>query len=351
MVAFFFVFGLFWYSFTAAGINITRLLEFLTMHSTDISSALTQILPANGGLLRFLDFSGRDVLIRTALGLDFADASLQGRIFRVIQLLTQLLLIIGILRLIFKPAGLKFFPEYLSFCVINGMLLAGCVVLPGFAERFNTTRMYHLALITLAPFVILGCMAVWEACIYFKLSLIRSNSQTADTLPVENGAILIALIVLLPYFIFCSGLVFEISGQKVTDRIDTPYSIALSRYRLDLTSSFSAKDGAAAHWLSSRTTDGTIIFTDHHAGLILQINSVPGLRQTLEPSMVSLPSNSYIWLTAWNTSSNELTYAFAPGLRRHINLGEIPLFSVFKDNLNRIYSDGGAQVLLVESKY
>jgi len=346
VVAFFFVFGLFWYSFTASGINFIRLMEFWTQHSGDISSAFTQVLTANGGIVRFLDFSGRDVLVRTALGLDFADASLQGRIFRVIQLFTQLLLILGIIRLIFKPSGLKFVPEYLVLCVINSMLLAGCILLPGFADRFNTTRMYHLTLITLAPFVILGCMAIWEAFIYFKSNLVRSNSNTADTLTVENGTILIALIILLPYFIFCSGLVFELSGQSITDRVDTPYSIALSRYRLDLTSSFSAKDGAAARWLSTQTTDNSSLFTDHHAGLILQFNSVPGRRQTLEPSTVSLPSNSYILLTAWNSSSGELTYAIAPGLRKYIRMTEFPIFNMVNRNLEAIYNNGGTQVFI-----
>jgi len=351
LVAFFFVFGLFWYVFTASGVNFTRLVEFMTMHSTEISSAFTQILDFNAAIARFFDFSGRDVLVRTALGLDFADASLQGRIFRVIQLLTQLLLILGIIRLIFKPAGLKFVPEYLALCIINGMLLAGCILLPGFAERFNTTRMYHLALITLAPFVILGCIAVWEACIYIKLAPIRSNSHPTNTLNVENGTAIIVLIILLPYFIFCSGLVFELSGQSITDRVDTPYSIALSKYRLDLTSSFGARDGAAATWLSQNGSADDTVLTDHHTGRFLEFMGVRGKQDSLTTDAAYPLTSSYTFLTDWNTSKGEVTIAIYPGLRRYIDLKEIPLFRVFKDNLNMVYSDGGAQVLLVEIKY
>lgn len=351
LVAFFFVFGLFWYSITAAGINFSRLMEFLTMHGTDISSAFTQVLPSQGGLARLFDFSGRDTLIRTALGLDFAAASLQGQIFRVIQVLTQLLLIIGILRLIFRPTSSKFVPEYLALCVINSMLLAGCILLPGFADRFNTTRMYHLALITLAPFVIFGCMAVWESCICIKSPFIRSKEPAKGTLSMENGTLLITLIILLPYFIFCSGLVFELSGQSVTDRVDTPYSIALSKYRLDLTSSFTARDGAAAAWLAQNSDGDSTAYTDHHTGRFLEFMGVRDRQEALTTDMVYPISSSYIFLTTWNTSKGEVTTAIYPGLRRYIALSSIPLFSAYKNNLNAVYSDGGAQVLLVENKY
>ena len=350
VVTFFFVFGLFWYSFTAAGINYIRLTEFWTLQSSDISSTFRQILQTGEGITHFLDFSGRDVLVRTALGLDFADASLPGRIFRIIQLLTQLLLIIGILRLIFKPGGLKFVPEYLALCIINGMLLAGCILLPGFAERFNTTRMYHLALITLAPFVILGCKALWEACVYFRSTIIRANSHTANTPPVENGPALIALIVLLPYFIFCSGLVFELSGQSITDRVDTPYSIALSKYRLDLTSSFSARDGTAATWLSHHSDADDTVLMDQHTGRFLDLMDVRGKQDSLTTDAVYPLSSGYIFLTAWNTTKGEVPIAIHPGLRKYVDLKEIPALNEFRDKLNIIYCDGGAQVLLMESK-
>jgi uncharacterized membrane protein len=351
-VAFFIAAGLYWFFITSSGINFTRLLDFLNKHSRDIVAGIFQIQPADNSTVGLAVLSARDALIRTALGMDFLSVSLQGKIFRIFQYTTQLLLVLGILRFIFRPGGYKFSPEFLAFSLTSVMLLAACIILPGFAERFNTTRIYHLALLTLAPFLVIGCQAVVHFLILIRkfIERRRPDTERVQSAVTEHSASFIAVAVLVPYFIFCSGLVFEISGQKVTDRIDTPYSIALSRYRLDLTSSFSSKDGAAAHWLSSRTTDGTIIFTDHHAGLILQINSVPGRRQTLEPSMVSLPTNSFIWLTEWNASSNELTYAIAPGLRKYVSTTELPLFKNFTGNLNTIYNNCGAKVLISVTK-
>ncbi len=346
--AFFIGAGLYWFFITSSGINFTRVLDFIGQHSRDIAAGIFHIQPANNSAAALTDFSIRDGLIRTALGLDFLTVSLQGQIFRILQYTTQLLLVLGVLRFIFRPGGYKFVPEFLALSLSSVMLLAACIILPGFAERFNTTRMYHLALLTLSPFLVIGCQAVAQLAISIRnvIKRNRADIEHAKSILLERSTSFIAVIVLVPYFIFCSGLVFEMSGQKVTDRIDTPYSIALSRYRLDLTGSFSARDGAAARWLSSRATNDTIIFTDDHAGLILQFNSVPGRRQTLDPSAISLPSNSYILLTAWNTSSNELTYVISPGLRKHVSITELPLFKNFIHNLSIIYNNCGANVLI-----
>lgn len=350
-VAFFIGAGLYWFFITSSGINYTRLIDFIVQHSRDIVSGIFQIPPADNSAAALTDFSIRNDLIRTALGFDFLTVSTQGKIFRILQYATQLLLVLGIFRFIFRPSSYKFSPEFLALSITSVMLLAACIILPGFADRFNTTRMYHLALLTLAPFLVIGCQAVVHLLIIFS-NVIRRHRSDIERVPsavLERSTAFVAVAVLLPYFILCSGLVFEISGQKITDRIDTPYSIALSRYRLDLTSSFTLGDGAAARWLSARTLDSDKIFTDHHSWLILQYNSVPGQGQTLEPSTVSLPSNSYVFLTAWNTSSGTLTYAIAPGLRRYMDLNEIPLFNESQDNMYRIYSNRRTQVLKMEN--
>lgn len=351
IVIVFFAFGFFWYSFTASGINFTRLVEFFTKYGGAVSSAFTLGLPGSDSISRFLDLFSRDVLVRTALGLDFADATFQGRIFRVIQLLTQLLLVIGIFRLICKPSGLKFVPEYLAFCIINSMLLAGCILLPGFAAQFNATRMYHLSLVTLAPFFILGCIVIWESCVYLKSVLHRSTASKADALTIENGTALIALVIMLPYFIFCSGLVFELSGQSVTDRVDTPYSIALSKYRIDLTSAFTTADGVAAAWLAQKSGTDSAVFSDDHTIRFLEYMDVQARQNSLTVEDAHHLASSYIFLTTWNVARGEATIAISPGLRRYVSLREIALLTKSDNILNRVYNDGGAQVLAVEDLY
>lgn len=58
-------------------------------------------------------------------------------------------------------------------------------------------------------------------------------------------------------------------------------------------------------------------------------------------------TDSYIYFTSWNTAQNEVTYASSgkPGLRQHVSLNDIPGLTEAINSKNRIYNNGGAQVL------
>jgi uncharacterized membrane protein len=348
LAAFFFIAGLSWYYFTSSGINFTRLIDFWTQHSAYITSGSLQAATPNllsnpAGI-----FSGRDALVRTAIGLDFAGVSLQGQVFRVLQLTIQALLVLGIFYFILRPARFRFVPEFLAFCTVSTLILAACIILPGFAERFNTTRMFHLALLTLSPFVIIGCLAAWELAVL----LVKTLSGSSIMRPASRfdaaawGPPLICTVIIIPYYILCSGLVFEISGQSVTDRVDTPYSIALSRYRLDLSSSFSAADGAAASWLAGNSRRGAKIYTDHHTPRLLELMSVPCHCETLNQESRCTPGD-YAFLSGWNISQGKLTYATYPGVRQYLSLVDFPLLDATRTIFDRIYNNGAAQVLCI----
>ncbi len=62
----------------------------------------------------FLDINRQEPLVRTALGLDFTSASAQGKAFRVLQYITQLFIMAGLIRLFFRPKRLRFTAELRS---------------------------------------------------------------------------------------------------------------------------------------------------------------------------------------------------------------------------------------------
>ena len=108
MVIIYFVAGFAWYGFVASGVNLNFLSRLWAGQTGSIITELSKIATQP---LAFFDFSQRDVLIQTALGLDLSEASLQGKCFRVLQFITQILLIIGCLRLLFRPKDLRFTTE------------------------------------------------------------------------------------------------------------------------------------------------------------------------------------------------------------------------------------------------
>lgn len=166
--------------------------------------------------------SGMDPFVRVALGLDFFEASLTGKAFRVFQYLTQICIILGIIQLIRRRR--MYSPEYLAFITTSIVLLLACVVIPRFASVINTTRMYHIILIFLAPAIILGGQLIFR-----------------------NVRVL-AVALLIPYFLFTSGVVFEAAQVKDISVIDTPYSYSLSHQRVPVTIVSTRNDIAVRDW-------------------------------------------------------------------------------------------------------
>jgi len=352
IVGAFFVSGFAWYTFIASGINLELLRGLLNSQSGTLTSGISSLIAGQPSSL--FDFSTRDVLIRTALGLDFFQATIQGQIFRILQLTTQLLLILGVLRLVLKPKGLNFTVEYLSLFVTSCLLLAACIFLGGFADQLNTTRMYHIALITLAPFCILGGEVIWLAvmAIWRKLEHTKLASSTQALIDNRRYPAFITLVVLIPYFLLTSGLIYEVTRQDITDRIDTPYSIALSSYRLDLTGIFAPQDGASAAWLSQNSDNNTLLITDAHASRIIQLCEFPGQLRGLSMDSSQIATDCHIYLTKWNMNSNELTFAMYPGLtkfnaglRRHYSFKDVPGLIDTVNAKHIVYNNGGARIL------
>ncbi len=297
------------------------------------------------------DISAREPLIQAALGFDFASASSQGKGFRIFQYVTQLLIVVGFIRLIFKPKKLRFTAEYIAFTGVSALLLLACILLPTFSMILNATRFYHIALFLLAPLCILGGEAIW-----LGISRLIKSAKT------HNDAYLrfLVLAILIPYFLFTSGFVFEVSGHEVIDKVDTPYSIALSSHRVDVAGVFNRQDGAGAGWLSQNLDDEAAVYADLHGVKALSKQTKLYGRtfyfpQVFPPKDVSpqifprkdvgqVPQDSYIYLTTWNIDRQEVTVYTGIGLRRSVTFSEAEVNEDIEGR-NRVYTNGGAQVL------
>jgi len=344
LIVVYFAFGILWYATIASGVDLNQLKTLWHNQAEIITSGFSRLSVEAGA------FSGSGQgtsLIQTALGLDFAQASMQGKIFRIFQYITELLLVVGFLRLVFRPKRLRFTTEYIAFSVISVVLLAISLFIPYFADPLNITRMYHIVLITLAPFCILGGEAVWAGISWTWHKMRRSIADfKVDGEDNETALRIIALGVLIPYFLFTSGFIYEVTGQKVTDKADIPYSIALSSYRLDLAGIFSLQDGAAAGWLAQNAGDSANVYVDSHTGKLLKFFNFRGKLELLSQDTGKLKPDSYIYLSTWNTTQNELTYAgrAKPGIRQHVSIDDIPGLKAALESKNIIYTDGGAEV-------
>ncbi|MEM2144291.1 MAG: DUF2206 domain-containing protein, partial [Candidatus Jordarchaeaceae archaeon] len=99
---------------------------------------------------------------------------------------------------------------YFLFSLLAIIILAMCIIVPMFALTLNMTRFYHLTLFFLAPLFVVGCKALAIFLSKRRFQLIVS---------------LLAVIVIIPYFLFQTNYVYEVSGSE-------SWSVPLSKYRL-----------------------------------------------------------------------------------------------------------------------
>ena len=95
-------------------------------------------------------------LVRTALMLDFFEYDIKGQLFRIIQVLTQLLIIMGCFVTLFKYKRYVFKAEFIAGIGASFALILLCIFIPQFSTIINMTRFYHLSLFFLAPMFVLG---------------------------------------------------------------------------------------------------------------------------------------------------------------------------------------------------
>ncbi len=106
-------------------------------------------------------------LVTSAFGLDLWKYSWSGIGFRLAQILTQILIVVGFLWMLFKSNftrnGIRYYRfknEYIAGCIVALGLLGLCVILPAFASLINVTRQFHLALFFLAPCFVIAFDAI-----------------------------------------------------------------------------------------------------------------------------------------------------------------------------------------------
>ena len=145
---------------------------------------------------RDLPLAGYGSLVRAALGYDFLKSDIWGRMFRITQWVLGILGLIGLWKLrktkLFWVLG------------IGAFLVVALSVFRGWVTILNLSRLLSLSLIVLVP----------AAVIVLKPKYLAP--------------------ILIVYFIFTSGLVFELTKQPDVSTYNLPYSVALSNHRIDL---------------------------------------------------------------------------------------------------------------------
>ena len=253
---------------------------------------------------------------------------------------SQGLIVIGLLYSVVSKRY-KINVEYKIFSFIAVGLLAAALVVPMFASSLNTTRLYQIGLITLAPFCVIG-IAFFANMLDKIIQLITSRSNVISGMKL-------AAVFLMIYLLGNSGLIYELTHDPA------PGSIAISQQSLKdsgityenniLYNNINVfePDVYGSQWLHQYQDAFNFIAVDSNMEYALISYGMFG--QSRYTRLLSLKSgtyrNTYVYLGYTNVVENVVRNNFSKSLY-------MTDFNPYIVNDDMIYTNGGTEIYYIE---
>lgn len=312
------VFGIAWYSFVGSGSALISVVDL----GTHIGNSISEI----------FNPMTRDRNMLLAIGLASPGiSSVQRDLFRLLQYLTELFIIIGVVKVMIDLRKTHYISIYNSMGISSTVLLLMSIILPFFASALNITRIYHLTLFFLAPSFVLGSIIVFRFIIY---GLKRFKGIINEKVILRS----ITLTILIPYFLFNTGFIFQLTN-------DVPVSIALNS-EFDYPR-YNHQEVSGAKWVSFEANP-EMIYADSYGSLLLDGFLGSGIR-ILSPNK-SVEKSGFIFLRSWNVEKSEILTEIMTGVQTrwgHIYINETSQLSQIIKGGSLVYNNGKAKVIIV----
>ena len=243
----------------------------------------------------------------------------------------QFFIVLGVANVVLKhKTGYRFDREYVAMSAV--MLIF--VVLPLIAPSFNllnVTRTYHLSLLFLAPFSIIGGSWFFSFLIKLRKSYVP---------------FILTLTVVLALFLFETGFIYEVTG-------DVSFSIPLSMHRMNRARVYGngylmeCLDIAGAEWLRSNvaTTADMVVYGDIVSAYLplTSYGVFPRDHTEILSNFTSFNTNAYVYLRNFNTFDGKILGTGG----RVWNTSDI---SPSLEALDKIYTNGGSEIFSTPNK-
>lgn len=242
-------------------------------------------------------------------------------IHKYLYLLSEFLIFVGVLFLFLGKDGMKFKDEYKALSISALIILVAGVVLPLFSSQMNTTRLYHIALIILAPFCMLGIIKIVENLkTIFNIKFSRKNLFKAIS------------IFFIIFLFFDTGLTYQILDPAQTTSIALNPSYDFPK--------FNQKEVTAGNWLSLTKFDYPV-YADKNRASVLRSIIFPVLEIPYYFDLVY--DQTYIFLGDWNVERNEVLVYNMQGSNIITDEEYVSPLNILQGR-SKIYDNGGAEI-------
>ena len=303
----------------------------------------------NSFLSEFFQTSSRGEDVQTALGIT-SSHSIAHSAGTVLYDITILAILIGFISLILISRKDTSKREYTLLVAANVALLILAIALPQFAGFLELGRLYQILLMFLSPLFVLGADVVLKSFLRLRK---QKKLKIKNVNLAASYSVILALVIMVPFFLFQTGLVYEITNDS------SPSSFSLSYYKMqDSSLLIHESDVFSAQWLSKY---GNITYIPTYADTIAQshvLQSYSTINEglifllsnsskiTRADGVIAVPlkdfDNSYIYLRQFNVQTNLVWWYQRLGVS--FNLTQLPILNTTQAFVSRIYSNGNSEL-------
>jgi uncharacterized membrane protein len=232
----------------------------------------------------------------------------------------QFFILFGLISTFFKLQKTKFNIEFFLFSLLNLIILILSIILPFFASALNITRIYHISLLFLSPFSIIGGLE------FFKI--IAKKFNMPKTKRVYANSLKILSIMLVVLFLFYTGFIYEITNES-------PTSISLSKIDYPL---FHDSEFHSSAWLNNVEV-GNTIYADEYRKLLFSRFGKGNAVSFKENFWIN--PDSYIFFGKHNIIKNQILIPISSNSFSNRTYVE---FYTLIENKNKIYDNNNSEI-------
>ena len=132
--------------------------------------------------------------------------------------------------------------------------------------------------------------------------------------------------ILIIYFLFTSGFIFEATKSESTEKLDLPFSYGLSAERTGIIGVATQDDLNCLNWINENWDGKSHVIGDYNSYCLIQswVTNYFSLSNNLRyGTLVALPKDCYIFISSWNGENQKYIEPSGVGLRWQFPLPEI----------------------------
>lgn len=244
---------------------------------------------------------------------------------KVVHLISQFFIAVGILRVLLKCEDVEFSKDYCALSVANSIVFIFAIFTPYFGATMQTVRIYDILLLVLAPFCILGGATVFKIGNRIRQGVLKYKK--AD-FPLKILSLFVVVFLLIN-----SGWL-----NVVVKENPLPYRAFAMDNSIDFPL-FNEREMFGVRWLLTSRVNYPIYADGWRVGLIYQFALGDG-RSLSENARLTSP-DSYIFLGTWNIMKSEILIIGFFGVNPVYNYTNL---KDYISNRSKVYDNGGAQI-------